>query len=253
MTDPSHRRKLARAEAHIKNVEALIGGWKGDGYRTFDKAEGKGRFVMYAEQLKPLPDDLPLVIGDALHTLRDSLDHVVFALAKKHTPAMTPEDEEETQFPFSRKGEAITTSNRYLQLLSPRAIDDVCLLSPDSTRQQLNTDPLWLLNKVSNRDKHREIALAPSAVPTTHALRIYSSDASDYFRTFGSGRLQMGADPVPIIEYTRGPNLEAEVVTGVNVLFDQGTEVADREVVATLRWFHDHIRDTVFKRLETHL
>jgi hypothetical protein len=37
------------------------------------------------------------------------------------------------------------------------------------------------------------------------------------------------------------------------ILFDKGIEVEDKEVIPTLRGFHDHIRGTIFQRLEQHL
>jgi hypothetical protein len=76
-----HRRKLARAEFRAHEVEALISDWAGDGYRVFEEPNCEGRFVLYAELLKPLPDELPLVVGDALHCQRSSLDQLIFALS----------------------------------------------------------------------------------------------------------------------------------------------------------------------------
>jgi hypothetical protein len=40
---------------------------------------------------------------------------------------------------------------------------------------------------------------------------------------------------------------------GLRIQFDKGIEIQGRELIPTLRWFHDHIRDTVFQRLEPHL
>jgi hypothetical protein len=146
----------------------------------------------------------------------------------------------------------VKVTSKRIQYLNTQAKKDVCSLAPDPTRQPLNQDPLWLLNKAENRDKHREIPVAVSAIaPVRYVLR--ASDGSDYYRSFGPQRLQLGACSMPIVEFARSPNVKAEIGIAAQIAFDQGTEVADRDVLGTLLWFHDYIRDTVFQRLEPHL
>jgi hypothetical protein len=247
----SHRRKLARAELHIENVEAMLSGWLRNGYRTFEQPNSEGRFEVLAEQLKPLPDQISLAVGDALQCLRNSLDHLVWELATKQTPTMTPDQERKTQFPIA-EATAIPLTDSRIRCVSPAVADEICALAPDPGRKPLNQDPLWLLNKVNNRDKHREVAVvALASGPTGYSL--IASDGTDYFHAFGRQRLQLGAAPVTLVEYARSPGVKAEIRLSTEVVFDQGIEVADRQVVPTLRWFHDYIRDTVFKRLEPHL
>jgi hypothetical protein len=139
-----------------------------------------------------------------------------------------------------------------LKFLIPNARNDVCALSPDPARNPVDHHPLWLLNKMSNRDKHREIPLALFAAGDV-AIAIRESDGSDYFRSLGSERLELGADAVPLVEYSRSPGVTTEIRATLQIVFDQGVETADREVAPTLRWFHKHITDTVFQRLEPHL
>ncbi len=239
----SHRRKLARAEAHIKDLEALMTAWRSNGYRTFKKPNSEGRFVLYAEQLEPLPDPVDLVLGDALQCLRNSLDHIVFALSKEETPGMTAEEEGETAFPIYDKG--VKPASRAIACLSSAARKDVRRLAPDPGRGELSEHPLCLLHKMSNRDKHRSIAVLATAIGPTD-LRVNSAS---YLEIFGPQKL--GAAPVALMEFAR-TNLDAQVTGSVEIVFDKGVEVADRPVGSTLLWFHDHIRDTVFQCLEKH-
>ena len=245
---PSHRRKLAWANAHIDDVEATLDEWSvhGDGYRTFVEPKSKGSAFVCAEQLKPLPDELPLVIGDAFQCLRNSLDHIVFTLSKKN-PAMTPDDEDVPQFPITNK--ALPLNHRWIRFLSEASRKEVCALSPDPERQPLDQDPLWLLNKMSNRDKHREVGVVAvgSAVSDWGGI---STQGAEYFRPCGMKTLQEGAGPMALCEFSHQPGTKVEITGAVKTLFDQSVEVANREVIATLRWIHDHIRDTVFQRLE---
>ncbi len=249
----SHRRKLARAESHTNNIETLLAGWSIDGYRTFVKTNGKGRSVLFAELLKPLPDEASLILGDAFQCLRNSLDHLIFAISKKHSPAMTSENEGTPQFPVPRRSTAIPKTSDAIRFISDSAKDDVLALTPDPARDPFDEHPLSLLNKMSNRDKHRETTLVPVACGGTETFRLVASDGNDSVHILGDERMELGAGPVPLVEFARRPGVKFELGISIQILFDQGVEVADREVVPTLRWFHDHIRDTVFQRLEPHL
>jgi len=248
----SHRRKLARAKRHIEDVEALLAAWSSDGYRVCEQSKGNRRFVLYAEQLKPLPDELPLVVGDAFQCLRNSLDHIVFALARKETPSMTAEQEQKVAFPVTKNGTAVGGGHPRIQLVKEAVRNDIRDLAPDSARQPLDQDPVWLLDKMSNRDKHREVSAIPVARSGTE-LSITASSGGDYFYIFGPQRLEANAGGMPLVEFDRSPDVEAEIRYSLQILFDQGVEVEDREMTHTLWWMHDHIRDTVFQRLEAHL
>lgn len=247
----SHRRKLAWAQVHIEKAEALIKSWfSADGYRAFEQPNSAGRFVLYAEQLKPLPDDLPLVVGDAFQCLRNSLDHVVYALSNTN-PHMTADDQEQPSFPIYNG--AVRDNAQSISLLKKAARDVVRELAPDPALKPLHEDPLWLLNKMSNRDKHREVVLSPVLRATQSRYELIASDGSDFFRSFTPEPLRLDGPPVRLCEVTKSPNVEAQIGFSTHVLFGQGVEVADREVIPTLRWIHDHIGDTVFQRLEAHL
>jgi hypothetical protein len=248
----SHRRKPVRAKTHIEHVEALIDGWSSDGYRIFEQPKGEGRFVLLAEQLKPLPDELPLVLGDAFQCLRNSLDHIIFAVSKLNA-GMTAKDEDTPAFPVTRSGTGVPDANSAIKFLTPTMRQDVRDLAPDSARQQLNEDALWLLNKMSNRDKHREVGVDPIATSSFDSYRLIRSDGTDFFESQGAQRLKPEAGPVQIAEFVRNLGVQADIGHSLQIRFDQGTDVADRPVLPTLWWFHDHIREVVFQRLEVHL
>ena len=153
----SHRRKLVHAECHIGKVESLLTKWGSNGYRIFEQTDSEGERQLCCEMLKPLPDELGLVIGDALQALRNSLDNLAFALSKANTPSLTPEQEENVSFPILRRSTPIETGNRGISHMSHAAKAEICAVTPHPTRDQLDQHPLWLLNKTVNRDKHREI------------------------------------------------------------------------------------------------
>jgi hypothetical protein len=246
---PSHRHKLARANSHIKDIETFMAHWSSYGYRVLEQTNSKGRIDAVAEQLQPLPDEVPLIIGDALQCLRNSLDHIIFALSLPN-PLLTPDKEHIPQFPIEDL--AIKLGRYRIQFLSPAAQQAVCDLAPDKARQPLNQDPLWLLNKMNNRDKHREI-LVTAAASGVQQFVLSASDGTDYFHIISPQRMELGALSMPFMEFTRSPGVNAQITHSALVLFDKGVEVADEYVVPTLRRWHDHIRDTVFQTLEKYL
>jgi hypothetical protein len=199
--------------------------------------------------LKPLPEDLPLVVGDALHNLRDSLDHIIFTLSQKNPAMATPKGEESPQFPVHDLATDIL--DRGIKFLTWQASAEVCDLAPDPARQPNLQHLLWLLDALNNREKHREVAFKPLAKPGISQLGIGNAQI-DSLEIFGDKTLELGAMPVALLAF-RGSLLQAQMTQTVNVMFDKGVEVADHEVISTLQSFHDHIRDVVFQRLEPFL
>lgn len=81
----SARRKLDRAEQHIRDLQATIEAWiKLRPYRPLIKAKRKDGddWNVWIELLvdEPLPLNLPLILGDAVHNLRCALDHAMWDL-----------------------------------------------------------------------------------------------------------------------------------------------------------------------------
>ncbi|MGH9044086.1 MAG: hypothetical protein ACRDVP_04480 [Acidimicrobiales bacterium] len=245
----SHRRKLAWAGFHTDEVEAIIQEWVDDGgYRVFQEPDGQGGSRLMAEMLKPLPDELGLIIGDGLQALRNSLDNLAFALARAHTPVMSPSDERQVSFPIFDNAAAVGAAQ--IKLMEIGAQKTVCDLCPDPNQAPVDQHPLWLLNKTANRDKHREIHVVAVGygVRNMRAGSGYISSLTTYNQL-----LQPGEPAKPIVEVGAGTTMNMYMSHGLHIAFAKGVEVEDREVVPTLRWFHDHIRDTVFQRLEPHL
>lgn len=246
----SHRRKLAWAETHIDEFEAVVVAWSSDGYRITKETDSEGRTREFAQLVEPIPEELSLIAGDALQCLRHSLDHIVFALSKKGTPTMTPDDEEQPQFPITRGAPPVGASNGRIQFLTKPARTALLDVTPDPTRQKIDGEPLFLLNKMGNRDKHREIPLLAVSHSTNLALN-YARGGT--LRTYGGDVLELNAKPVLIVEYTADMAHPSNAIRPTPLIqFGPGVEVEGRQVVPTLRWMHDHIRDTVFQSLEPH-
>lgn len=159
-----HRRKLRRAATLIREIEAACDGWEeSGGYRGFvGEPDKEGMAPTLIEQLKPLPDDLSVLIGETFQCLRNSLDNLAFTLALENNDGSLNEEEEASvAFPIPRKkGKTITPGNPALALMSDAVKDEICKLNPDPPTRPSERNPLYLLNKAANRDKHRALLAA---------------------------------------------------------------------------------------------
>ena len=199
--------------------------------------------------LKPLPDDLPVLVGDALQCLRNCLDNLAFSLALANNRTLTSKQEEGVSFPIYDL--RVTEKTKVIQLMSKSVRDAISSLAPDPARLVLDQDPLWLLNKTANRDKHRGISVAASAATTAGVVLGGAMWTGDLLT--GNQRMEVGAEPVSVGKLMLNNPVRGELRYRVQIQFDGPVEVQGRGIIATLWWFHDHIRDVVFKPLERHL
>jgi hypothetical protein len=118
---------------------------------------------------EPIFPEWGVQIGEIAHNLRSALDGLVYQLAYLRT---TPKAPERTQFPIFRsrhdrktvKGRQINGfhpgSDRHIRLLAPIHQTRLERLQPYRRGRGGGKNPLWLLNELSNSDKHRLIEVA---------------------------------------------------------------------------------------------
>jgi hypothetical protein len=106
------------------------------------------------------------VVGDCVQNLRSSLDHLVFALAEKHSGPLSEEDARACQFPIirdeTRKGQTGAGPSVFQNNVLPRDIKDlspaaqtIIEMQPYKLGTAYKTHFLWELGELSNTDKHR--------------------------------------------------------------------------------------------------
>jgi hypothetical protein len=171
------RAKLDRAREHLgalrHEVDAFL---DRDPYVSVRETDSEnGDYVWRMEVHRTAPVRLGILIGDVVHNLRSSLDHLAWQLALIRTDS----PRQSTEFPifidaksgpgkegFEPKGRE---KIRDLPDDAQKLIEAVQPYSPDAAARGL----LWLLHKMSNTDKHR-IILAPLAafggvgIPISH-------------------------------------------------------------------------------------
>jgi hypothetical protein len=159
-SEPS-RLKVERAKKHVSDIDHEIRAF-GD-TRPYVIGAKPHRILalrhttLFVESVDPVPLQISLIVGDAIHNLRSALDHLVWQLVlanRKHPTTKNsfiiedPAKESDSRT-FDRKVEGIDTrAKELIRAMQPRN-------SGDHT--------LWHINELDNADKHRVILTAQLA------------------------------------------------------------------------------------------
>jgi hypothetical protein len=77
----SPRLKLERANEHLKAFHAEINAYiERRPQHLSTELDADGWNVVSVEIVRPMPEVVPLILGDAIHCLRSALDHIVYAV-----------------------------------------------------------------------------------------------------------------------------------------------------------------------------
>jgi hypothetical protein len=114
-------------------------------------------------KVKPVPSEIPFMIGDILHNLRSTLDHLVWQLtiANGKTPDSFPLDKKsnwaKTQFPMTdTAGGFAKSAESQLWGVSQQSRNYIDSFQPYKTATQPgDVSLLRVLRELSNIDKHR--------------------------------------------------------------------------------------------------
>jgi hypothetical protein len=232
-----------RAWEQIHVLESNIARWMNSGGHWFDKhydGDGTLRFTL---RFGPLPPEWSLLIGESLHSMRASLDHLAYGLAALEQGRPLTEDEgRKTEFPiYGPEPLSPAMQQRKIGLLSEGLQDSIRKLQPHGNGDYRRTK-LWLLHALDNRNKHRSIEpqlMAFSGVMPAFALM---------------GRVSMVTPRSPLhdgLEVFSGtpadPEQRHSLVASMDVVFpwdDPLTEgtVAGERVVTVLFGLHQWVR-----------
>jgi len=185
-SSPSYSQKLDRASQHIEDLGIAERTWLGtSAYAIVTEADPKtGRTVSKARITEPPPGLLSLIVGDAVHALRASLDHLALELAVAHqSPAPLSEPiEKASEFPIlplkagndlgsdlfhrvKKTGEPAPGSGLHkLQGVHPDAVEAIEGKQPYHRGTAFAEDPLWVIHELDRIDKHRRLHLTAYAM-----------------------------------------------------------------------------------------
>jgi hypothetical protein len=240
--------KLDRAEAHIESVgEEIKAFCERDpppfGFRSDPEPRRNqpGDYVLYAIVREPPPRELALPIGDALQNMRAALDHFAYELSSKRA-----QKSGKTAFPihtdecrFKVKGVPyVETIGGYERTFIER-------LQPYSASKIPGDNPLAVLRRLSNLDKHRLLVPVIAAV-SWHDSWVASSNAEIRFRYIARGPVEHDTKIVAFHAVPEDPSKDMDVQpqSGLQIQLNEtgivGFEIGALELLQTIlnyiRW-----------------
>jgi hypothetical protein len=169
----SAQAKISRARKHTDDLESEIRAyWKtgpvsaqGSGVVPTENG-GTGARTFTVENIRPLPESIALLVGDAAHNIRSALDHFACAAVARPTrQTCFPIWSRDNPHKAAPKGrEWLEAVQRQLDGASPELIKAAQTLTPWETG---NDKRLWQIHELDRIDKHRlliSVAAANTAV-----------------------------------------------------------------------------------------
>jgi hypothetical protein len=158
----SARLKLGHAREHREAFSRLGTEWGKEVFKTWPVTHDaeNDEFTLALETV-PTPDpDFALILGDAVHNYRSSLDHLAFQLVKH--PDRKPREKRapdgEIAFPIAACEQAYDPGP--IQGAADRAKDHIRAMQPFNPGWEL----LLVLKKLDDRDKHRAVHLVSHTI-----------------------------------------------------------------------------------------
>jgi hypothetical protein len=249
------RHKLGRAEADLDGLEAEIARFlRRDTYeftQTFDPATGRCTLYFVMKHQPPL--GWSVAIGEIVHNLRSALDHLAcqLFLASGGTDCEKPR----TAFPIHPNG-SDSSFRRWLRKNLPglgrEMVAELRDLQPYK-RKDPQRDPLAILNRLSNEDKHRLLVPTFAATVPGSTGMIGNRELRDV-DPVPSGNFDLPAGPLledaPLAEVDfritgPDPHVEVEPHFPIDIAFRDGGPV-----VTILRAIGGYVSSEVFNRFQ---
>ncbi len=173
------RAKLERALKRRSEMQACVKAFtESDFYEIATERDYRGRIVGRAVNVKTPGNELSLLIGEFVYSVRSGLDQLIHRLARNTTPNLPESWARSSAFPIFRSGPEFRGEKRgrrsakpKMRGLSPDARRTIERLQPYHRRQAPLLWALWQLEELSNLDKHRDMPLT-GAVPAQGSVAI---------------------------------------------------------------------------------
>lgn len=151
--------KVKRAKEHFRSLEIEVRQYLDSKPYSIDvkRHPESRRLIYFVEGVHATPIRLTAILGDVIHNLRSSLDHLAYQLVWVGTSAQPsshvyfPIADDKAKYPEQR--------TRQMKGATQAAIAVIDALAP----YKGGNDTLWKLHKLNNVDKHRVLVTAGSA------------------------------------------------------------------------------------------
>ena len=261
------RRRLRRARKHLNEFERtatrfinsihheVVTEKDSDGVNQLLRIKVKGG--------KEPPLSLSLIAGDCIHNLRSILDNLIWQLGSLSGCSKTKLGD--LAFP-TRDFDAW---KKKFNCLPQSAIDLIGSLQPDQPykgRNDPDSHPLRILNRLWNDDKHRVPALmltvhkstgispgvgAGQIVRLPDGRQVRRSIFTGHIAVHSGGRFQDGEEIATITFPIGNPEPQFKFVFSFDIGFDEGGPAKGKFASDCLRNLHDFVRDEVLTLFES--
>ncbi len=256
--------KIARAAEHLEELSKEVKDYlDSQPYEVVAEARQEDNPLLVCKVHRQPPLRLSLLLGDFLHNLRSSLDHLAWqlVLASDGTP------ETLTSFPiyarrrkykeFKKKND---TASGVVGEISEKAARLVEKAQPynneDGTPPE---DLLWILNKLNNIDKHGQLNISVLNATDVVQVDLLTADGTGIYATIQFPEAVQENKPmedgatVGVDPFLKAPHLQTRVLLISTVALYETGEVGPfgtRSVGTVARELLDHVGNTMVPKFE---
>jgi hypothetical protein len=242
--------KLERAEQHIETLRDRVEAFQTRNPAPFDfRAEQTPlgddgvQYDLFAVVREEPPREFGLIVGDAVHNMRAALDYLVYALAPPEVRR-----KRRTQFPiFADQSDFDERSPSMLEGLMPDELELIERVQPFMAAEVPSEDPLAVLNRLANRDKHHLLVTMIASVDEAESW-VSSNNAEIRFTHLERGPVHEGTRIVSFTATPRDPTLGMDVhpQSGLQIQVDDtGITSYVSNAVQLLEMIHHHVRHSI--------
>jgi hypothetical protein len=201
------------------------------------------QYDLYAVVRAEPPRKLGLIVGDAVHNIRSALDYLVYALAPPEVRR-----KRRTQFPiFADQRDFDKYSPSMLEGLMPAECELIERVQPYTAAEVPEEDPLAILNRLSNRDKHHLLVTMIAAADEAESW-VSSNNGEIRFTHIARGPVE---DRTRIVSFTATPKdpkvkMEVHPQSGLEIQIDDtGITSYVSGAVQLLEMIQYHVRHSI--------
>jgi hypothetical protein len=262
--------KLRRAESLINEIEARFNTLNraGSGWEIIREPDAEQALVYRIRFPKTISADFAVLVGDAIHNLRSSLDQVAYQLAVQHSGPLTEDTERMTEFPIRASGEQFDgwaasrsrrTKLRRAEIFGEAGLQAIRSVQPfafaeeaaaitgqsgaeaigRSQEDERDNDVSFVLNTLWNVDKHRRLP----ALAWVISLLWWNGTSEQGLTTAHLNEPLVDGQVLARDEGNREVSFEFELV-----LLDSPAQ-GSRHLVDTLRNLHQSLAGWVIPRM----
>jgi len=237
------RLKLERANKHIQGLNLTVTAYLNNHVRNTYIERNKetgGEHLRFDPPNEPIPNDIVLILGDALHNMRCALDHLVVEII-----GIRNIDRRHTNFPIREtRKDLIATVNGGIRKKLPSMADFII----HKVRSYKSGNPaLWNLHKLDNIDKHNLLIttvsqIGVSGISATTATGLTVKNMS-LFTVRKRGKLN--SPPITAISSVKNIEVADYGQPLFDVRFGNGQPYQGQSVLPTLHSIYEEVLNVI--------